>query len=951
MSRIIKRAINTSLFSFIFSSLFATVIPVSLADRVQNAGQVVMARAIAAHSYWDANHKNIYTTYTMETRAFMKVPSSARTFELILRGGEVDTDLEIVTPNVSIEIGQEYVMMVNNASESILRPNLADAALKTPHFQLHAYVQGIMPYKNGKYVDYATEEPMDERTMMTTIQALTNMTPLTPDGAIYTPREQSVDLDRDGVCSRWDCDDNDPNYPKPIGAPCNDNNSQTLNDQIQADGCTCAGNPGLPVDCENILVTAQGGIIRIDNLLAQSEKVEMIGSETNGQSVVICDGDCDEVQYIEGLQPGHKAVQIWMYGEDSTSCYKEFIVEITEILCEDGDDDNLCDIKDCAPMDTSLPAIAGTPCNDGNPNTLRDIYLIDGCTCAGVEACPADDAIIGNRLASVSLKNGKGEANPSFMTGSIEADDDLIIEGSGFGNTTGSVEFANSDSGGRTLIGIDQTTDYVSWTDTEIRLKIPSRAGTGTIIIKNSNATTVGTANITINYSINSLYSSFRSFEAKTRQNIKFTNRNETGGYTLQLNTPSNFAFSEAVTPLENAIDTWICHSGVNWQIDKSGTTTGFGNDGNCVVLYEPNLPVGVLGITTSRYKASGSSSCSQHNTVWYIKEFDVQFLPESRLGNFGWNFSSSPPQSNQYDFETIALHELGHAHGLGHVIDEGEIMHYSVRSGVTNRDLTPNAKNGCVHKMYFAVRPNCIARHEPMTLLPAPCANEDATPRPRTAARIRLMLEGYYDPANNNLKTSLMDNNLLPAEHPFNTPPFNFDQEVTATKFPDNSVDWLLLELRDEEDMENVITTRAVLINSDGDLTDLEGNTIIIFEGLEDQSCYFAIHHKSHLPIISNTPQPLSSDPAIFDFSASADAAMGTDQQKLMDGKYFMSCGDFDGNGVINSLDFNLWRQSGAAVNSYSPADADGNGIINSLDFNLWKTNGSKISVLNRGN
>ena len=37
------------------------------------------------------------------------------------------------------------------------------------------------------------------------------------------------------------------------------------------------------------------------------------------------------------------------------------------------------------------------------------------------------------------------------------------------------------------------------------------------------------------------------------------------------------------------------------------------------------------------------------------------------------------------------------------------------------------------------------------------------------------------------------------------------------------------------------------------------------------------------------------------------------------------MTSGDFDGNGIINSLDFNLWKQSGAAVNSYSPADADG--------------------------
>ena len=73
----------------------------------------------------------------------------------------------------------------------------------------------------------------------------------------------------------------------------------------------------------------------------------------------------------------------------------------------------------------------------------------------------------------------------------------------------------------------------------------------------------------------------------------------------------------------------------------------------------------------------------------------------------------------------------------------------------------------------------------------------------------------------------------------------------------------------------------------------------------------------------------------------------MGENQQTKIDGQFFMSSGDFDGNGIVNSLDFNLWRQAGAGVNQYSPADADGNGIINSLDFNLWKANSSKISIL----
>ena len=59
------------------------------------------------------------------------------------------------------------------------------------------------------------------------------------------------------------------------------------------------------------------------------------------------------------------------------------------------------------------------------------------------------------------------------------------------------------------------------------------------------------------------------------------------------------------------------------------------------------------------------------------------------------------------------------------------------------------------------------------------------------------------------------------------------------------------------------------------------------------------------------------------------------------------MHAGDFDGNGVINSQDYNLWKQNSSAVNVYLAADVDGNGIINSLDYNLWKANRSKIAMI----
>jgi len=50
-----------------------------------------------------------------------------------------------------------------------------------------------------------------------------------------------VDIDEDGYCESVDCDDNDNSIPTISGTACNDNNPNTENDIIQADGCTCAG--------------------------------------------------------------------------------------------------------------------------------------------------------------------------------------------------------------------------------------------------------------------------------------------------------------------------------------------------------------------------------------------------------------------------------------------------------------------------------------------------------------------------------------------------------------------------------------------------------------------------------------------------------------------------------------------------------------------------------------
>ena len=85
----------------------------------------------------------------------------------------------------------------------------------------------------------------------------------------------------------------------------------------------------------------------------------------------------------------------------------------------------------------------------------------------------------------------------------------------------------------------------------------------------------------------------------------------------------------------------------------------------------------GVLGITYSYY-----SSCA--TGYWYLNEIDMNLL-DTNL----WNFDSINVASNLFDFESVVLHELGHAHQLSHVINPNNIMHYSIKRGDNKNNST----------------------------------------------------------------------------------------------------------------------------------------------------------------------------------------------------------------------------------------------------------------------
>lgn len=270
--------------------------------------------------------------------------------------------------------------------------------------------------------------------------------------------------------------------------------------------------------------------------------------------------------------------------------------------------------------------------------------------------------------------------------GTVVAGDEITINGNGFGASPGTVYFTNADDGGATFIASSQPSDVISWSDNSITVKVPSEAGTGPI---NVNGTATSASNLNVQYSHIDINNNFFGFASATRQRYYLRNLDGIGGYTFQFNT--GFATNTAaVAAFNRALVSWRCATGVGFRASGTTSVTTSANDAVNAVYFNSSLPSGTLAVCTSNFAAAATGSCNQNNTVWWLADMDIQFRDIPVTG-FNWEFGPISPTGSEFDFESVALHELGHAHGLGHVIATGNVMHYALANGIVSRTLASN--------------------------------------------------------------------------------------------------------------------------------------------------------------------------------------------------------------------------------------------------------------------
>ncbi len=274
--------------------------------------------------------------------------------------------------------------------------------------------------------------------------------------------------------------------------------------------------------------------------------------------------------------------------------------------------------------------------------------------------------------------------------------DTITITGLNFGATAGTVFFRNADSGGSNFIGTTAA-HIVSWSATSIVVEVRSRAGNGTIFIQDNGGvlSPISSQSLNIEYNVSNVTDSggqhHRTYlvddAADGDMGYKFVYSTSTANMGVDFTNVSG-----AMESFERALASWQTQ-GYSIYADNGGCgTTSIqcdSDDGVNIVSFDSDscaLTGSVIGTAYSQFQKCGSSE-------WELTGIDVIF----RRNGTGvtWEFGPANPSGSESDFETVALHEIGHTHQLGHVINSGAVMHFSITNGTTNRVLGTEDVNG----------------------------------------------------------------------------------------------------------------------------------------------------------------------------------------------------------------------------------------------------------------
>jgi len=213
----------------------------------------------------------------------------------------------------------------------------------------------------------------------------------------------------------------------------------------------------------------------------------------------------------------------------------------------------------------------------------------------------------------------------------------------------------------------------------------------------------------------------------------------------------------------------------------------------------------------------------------------------------------------------------------------------------------------------------------------------------------VRVHLGGPYDPDTGLMGDGLRALGLVPTTEPYTGLGYahtggggeTTTAPVLAASGSDAIVDWVVIELRDAVEPALVVVSRCALLQRDGDVVDVDGQSPLEL-AVPSGNYFVAVRHRNHLPAMTLTSVALASGLTMVDLTASTTLTYGIEARRSIAGTFptrALWAGDinFDTQvmytGSDNDRDPILQRIGGAVptniVGGYLPEDVNLNGQV----------------------
>ena len=328
----------------------------------------------------------------------------------------------------------------------------------------------------------------------------------------------------------------------------------------------------------------------------------------------------------------------------------------------------------------------------------------------------------------------------------------LTINGTGFGAAPGGSAAVHFDDADNALNSTPAVFAYnlpyfISWTDTEIKMRVPTKAGSGSFKVSdNIGNLATSPSNLTVTYSV---FGPYFGAPYNIIKEMNLVNWDGLGGYTLYYssntaNSGVNLDTHPAKATFQRALNTWKEGAGLNFTEGGTNMTQAVGNDNIDMVMFD-NGGTGfsplASGILATCYSYADLCTLDLVNNQLYKTGFDIVIRNQGfSAGTTGFTLGPCPPLATSYsevDLESVLLHELGHAANLSHIYDPPQfevtgkrnppkVMHYATNINYKRTSLDYAAAVGAAYSItpqgnQYGACPPGLTEMVPLALLSEP--------------------------------------------------------------------------------------------------------------------------------------------------------------------------------------------------------------------------------------